>query len=277
MDAGAERAAVGGLSALLQRGHRTSRGLPGSQRVFLRVLGAAALPRQHAVVSSGAVALRETGPTRGAGAACPEGGAGPAASAGCLRTAGPRAFARAPTRREGLVVPVGLLVATGDGKFARIRKNRAAGVLVPVSGRSLAAGSASPGLVRGSLLEFKLLSLNGTCPSNVPLPENVHRASLYLPRRRLSCGGGTEGHCDRHKRIHAASGSLKNGLLSAPLLPPAPPVKTSCALCLLHSGFHGAVAAGGFSGRFTKREERSAGSAARLGQECRAGGAESGL
>lgn len=68
-------------------------------------------------------------------------------------------------------------------------------------------------------------------------------------------GGGTEGHCDRHKCIHAASSSLKMDFFQPPFLLPPPPVKTSCALCLLHSGFHGAVVAGGFSGRFTKGEE----------------------
>ncbi|KAM6104582.1 integrin alpha-9 isoform 1-T1 [Theristicus caerulescens] len=47
-------AAVGGPGALLQRGRGSPRGLPGSQRLLLRVLGAAALPRQHAV-SPGAV------------------------------------------------------------------------------------------------------------------------------------------------------------------------------------------------------------------------------
>lgn len=45
-------AAVGGRGALLQRGRGSPRGFSRSQRVLLWVLGAAALPRQHAVVSS---------------------------------------------------------------------------------------------------------------------------------------------------------------------------------------------------------------------------------
>lgn len=126
LGAGSERAAVGGPGVLLQRGRGTSRGLPGPQRVLFRVLGAAALPRQHAVVSSGRGPGRRRWGKRDrleerepcAPRAVParlraEGASGPG---------GPRAFAPAPARREGLLVRVGLvvLIAAGDGKFARI-------------------------------------------------------------------------------------------------------------------------------------------------------------
>lgn len=51
--AGAGGAAGGRPGSLLQRGPAAPGGLPGPQRVLLRVLGAAALPRQHPVVSGG--------------------------------------------------------------------------------------------------------------------------------------------------------------------------------------------------------------------------------
>lgn len=65
--AGAVGAAVGGPGAMLQRGRGSPRGFSGSQRLLLRVLGAAALPRQHAVVSSAGTARPAAVKPRGLG------------------------------------------------------------------------------------------------------------------------------------------------------------------------------------------------------------------
>lgn len=51
--AGVLGAAGGRPGLLLQRGPAAPGGLPGPQRVLLWVLGVAALPRQHPVVSGG--------------------------------------------------------------------------------------------------------------------------------------------------------------------------------------------------------------------------------